>query len=77
MHWACFHYEFEHGAAGNADPDIACADPSCPARAFDPNPQPPAWVAVTKTSVEAGVERMRLAGIEPATLRSGGARSIP
>ena len=40
MHWSCFHYEFEHGA-GRADPDIACRDPACPARAFDPNPQPP------------------------------------
>jgi len=44
MHWACFHYEFEHEVAGrSADPDIACGDPSCPARAFDPNPQPPGW----------------------------------
>lgn len=39
MHWACFHYEFEHDA-GSGDPDIACGDPSCPARAFDPNPIP-------------------------------------
>jgi hypothetical protein len=36
MHWVCFHYEFEH----DGDPDVACMDPSCPARAFDPNPQP-------------------------------------
>jgi hypothetical protein len=43
MHWACFHYEFEHDLTGSGDPDIACADPSCPARAFDPNPQPPGW----------------------------------
>lgn len=35
MHWACFHYEFEH-FAGEGDPDEACGDPSCPARAFDP-----------------------------------------
>jgi len=41
MHWVCFHYEFEHfGGAG--DPDEACADPSCPARAFDSQP-PPVW----------------------------------
>lgn len=38
MHWSCFHYEFEH----DGDPDVACSDPSCPARAFDPNPRP-AW----------------------------------
>ena len=43
MHWACFHYEFEHDATGSGDPDVACADPSCPARAFDPDPQPPGW----------------------------------
>ena len=43
MHWACFHYEFEHGLDGSGDPDIACADPTCPARAFDPDPQPPGW----------------------------------
>jgi hypothetical protein len=36
MHWSCFHYEFEH----EGDPDIACPDPSCPARRFDPEPQP-------------------------------------
>ena len=41
MHWSCFHYEFEH-ERGELDPDIACRDPSCPARAFDPNP-PPDW----------------------------------
>jgi hypothetical protein len=35
MHWSCFHYEHEH----DGDPDIACPDPSCPARAFDPEPQ--------------------------------------
>lgn len=42
MHWTCFHYEFEHQAAGSAvdDPDIACKDPACPARASDPDPQP-------------------------------------
>jgi ferredoxin len=42
MHWTCFHYEFEHQAAGSADddPDIACKDPVCPARALDPEPQP-------------------------------------
>jgi hypothetical protein len=44
MHWACFHYEFEHllnpGSADTGDPDVACADPMCPARAFDPNPIP-------------------------------------
>jgi hypothetical protein len=37
MHWACFHYEHEHGSG---ERDVACADPSCPARAFDPDPQP-------------------------------------
>lgn len=26
MHWLCFHLEFEH----QADPDVACGDPSCP-----------------------------------------------
>ena len=26
MHWLCFHLEFEH----QADPDVACSDPSCP-----------------------------------------------
>ena len=40
MHWVCFHYEFEHG--DTLDPDTACGDPSCPARAFDPTP-PPTW----------------------------------
>lgn len=40
MHWLCFHYEFEHGG-GKWDPDEACLDPSCPARAFDPNPPAP------------------------------------
>ena len=30
MHWACFHYEFEHEIAGSEDPDIACANPCCP-----------------------------------------------
>lgn len=38
MHWVCFHYEFEH----SVDPDVACADPSCPSRSFDPDP-PPTW----------------------------------
>jgi hypothetical protein len=43
MHWVCFHYEFEHEVADpNRDPDEACEDPICPARAFDPAP-PPAW----------------------------------
>ncbi|MDP1849813.1 MAG: hypothetical protein Q8K79_18650 [Solirubrobacteraceae bacterium] len=27
MHWVCFHFEFEHG---EHDPDVGCADPSCP-----------------------------------------------
>lgn len=36
MHWSCFHYAYEH----EGDPDISCADPDCPARAFDPNPRP-------------------------------------
>ncbi len=42
MHWACFHYEFEHDVAGDTlgDPDEACTDPACPARAFDPHPPP-------------------------------------
>lgn len=36
MHWSCFHYEFEHEPAGSSpDPDIACRDPGCPARALD------------------------------------------
>lgn len=26
MHWLCFHLEFEH----EGDPDLPCADPSCP-----------------------------------------------
>jgi hypothetical protein len=42
MHWACFHYEFEH-AIGVGDPDEACRDPQCPARAFDDRP-PPSWL---------------------------------
>ena len=43
MHWVCFRYEYEHfGATG--DPDQACSDPSCPARAFDTDP-PPVWRA--------------------------------
>jgi hypothetical protein len=36
MHWSCFHYEFEH----DGDPDVACGDPGCPARAFDPTLRP-------------------------------------
>jgi len=47
MHWACFHYEFEHllgDGAETGDPDIACGDPSCPARAFD-DQAPPDWFA--------------------------------
>jgi ferredoxin len=43
MHWVCFHYEFEH-FDGTGDPDPACSDPSCPARAFDRDP-PPVWRA--------------------------------
>ncbi len=39
MHLACHHYEYEH----DGDPDVACGDPTCPARAFDPNPMP-AWM---------------------------------
>lgn len=35
MHWSCFHYEFEH----EGDSDVACSDPNCPARAFDPIPR--------------------------------------
>ncbi len=43
MHWSCFHYAFEHQVAdGAVDPDMACRDPSCPARAFDTE-APPAW----------------------------------
>ena len=45
MHWLCFHYEFEH-FNGEGDPDEACGDPSCPARAFDPDP-PPSWRSAT------------------------------
>ena len=41
MHWSCFHYAYEHGE--DRDPDEACADPLCPARAFDPNPPPEGW----------------------------------
>lgn len=37
MHWVCFHYEFEHDPV---DPDTACGDPNCPARAFDKRPRP-------------------------------------
>jgi hypothetical protein len=41
MHWSCFHYAFEHNVDDpDADADIACGDPSCPARAFDPSPTP-------------------------------------
>lgn len=39
MHWSCFHYEFEHPSSSDDpranDPDVACGDPGCPARAFD------------------------------------------
>ena len=28
MHWICFHFEFEH--TPEFDPDVPCADPSCP-----------------------------------------------
>jgi hypothetical protein len=42
MHWVCFHYEFEHDG-GEGDPDVACADPSCPARAVDSS-APPSWL---------------------------------
>jgi hypothetical protein len=42
MHWVCFHYEFEHETAvADGDPDQACRDPGCPARAFDPAPPAP------------------------------------
>jgi hypothetical protein len=40
MHWICFHLEYEHG--DHRDPDSACGDPGCPARAFDPK-APPSW----------------------------------
>jgi hypothetical protein len=43
MHWACFHYEFEHEVEGIGDPDEACEDPLCPARAFDEQPPEPVW----------------------------------
>jgi hypothetical protein len=44
MHWVCFHDEFEHEVgAPDRDPDQACGDPGCPARAFDPDPPPP-WI---------------------------------
>ena len=43
MHWSCFHYEFEHDMMGSDDPDVACPDPACPARAFDPDPVAPGW----------------------------------
>jgi hypothetical protein len=39
MHWACFHFEFEHD---DRPEGRTCADPSCPARATDPDP-PPTW----------------------------------
>lgn len=39
MHWVCFHYEFEHHGR-SPDPDVACQDPGCPARAFDQQAQP-------------------------------------
>jgi hypothetical protein len=41
MHWSCFHYEFEH-SIGVGDPDEACRDPQCPARAFD-GQAPQSW----------------------------------
>jgi hypothetical protein len=40
MHWACFHYEFEHG---EVDVDRSCTDPCCPSRAFDQEAPPPGW----------------------------------
>jgi hypothetical protein len=40
MHWVCFHYEHEHGLNSSPDPDIACPDPNCPARACDDQAQP-------------------------------------
>ena len=41
MHWSCFHFEFEHGNSGDSDdPDIACGDPECPARAHDRSARP-------------------------------------
>jgi hypothetical protein len=30
MHWICFHFELEH--TPEFDPDMPCADPSCPWR---------------------------------------------
>jgi len=48
MHWACFHYEFEHNG-GAGDPDEACRDPQCPARAFDDQP-PPLWKPTTAST---------------------------
>jgi hypothetical protein len=48
MRWACFHYEFEHNG-GASDPDEACRDPQCPARAFDDHP-PPLWEPKTPGS---------------------------
>jgi hypothetical protein len=45
MHWSCFHYEFEHELEGSSpDPDIACRNPGCPARAFDEGAVPD-WYA--------------------------------
>ena len=38
---AAQHREFEH-FDGQGDPDEACGDPSCPARAFDQS-SPPTW----------------------------------
>jgi hypothetical protein len=44
MHWSCFHRVYEHDfSSPTGDPDIACSDPSCPARAHDPDPQPANW----------------------------------
>jgi hypothetical protein len=42
MHWLSFRLEFEHLIEGEVpgDPDIACRDPRCPARAFDDLAQP-------------------------------------
>jgi hypothetical protein len=41
MHWRCFHFEFEHPK--ELSKAQACGDPSCPARATDPDP-PPTWL---------------------------------
>ena len=41
MHWTCFHFDFEHSTDdGSDDPDVACGDPSSPARAQDKSGRP-------------------------------------